>query len=576
MKRKMANKKARKGVKKEFDIKNFLKKNWSWIIVITILLFAFYLRAYHMNYPMIGYHNWKETNLMPKARTFAQDGFFEHGFFITESAFPPLDIQNSGYLNEQGASKDLFPTIEILTVPMFKIFGYELWAARLISILLSTFSLLFFYLFIRRISKNEFLALTTMFLLAVNPLLVFFGRNYQIINPALFFMSIALYTFFLWREEPKNKYLIWFAVSTLLSVLSKYNFAIVIGLVGLAFFPYSRLKEIKKYYKVFIISAVIILLIPAWMLYSPNSEDVTNDQAQTNAITATIGIVDVGYIFNPIFKNTFKPYIKDAFTILGAILSLIGVIVFGVYKFIKKKLDFFDKFMIVSFFVTIIYIILAASKIAGHVYHYYPVVFFITLFLAYLIVITSNTLSSFFKKDNLKIVVKIVVCVVFIFILMSGFTQAKNRMFDTQFPGIDIAGEYIKEHKGPTDRLVHSGHQAFGIVWHGDIKGSRDGISTDLNTFIYGEEHANVNWVFIYNWDFNRLNDQDQVWNYIRTHYSLKQIGFSNQQPLYLLLQKGGRFNETTINSELQKMPVQKKEYEYTFGKYYVEYINVE
>ncbi|MBW3000043.1 glycosyltransferase family 39 protein, partial [Candidatus Woesearchaeota archaeon] len=159
---------------------SFIKKNWNWILLGVILIFGFYLRAYHIDYPVVGYHNWKETHYLTEARNFAEDGFFEHGFFIPEWDYPSLVDDPTG------VHSDTFPTTSILTAIAFKIFGYKLWIARLINILFALGSVLLFYLIIKRLFEREDLALLSAAIMSINPLLVFFGRQVQLINPALF------------------------------------------------------------------------------------------------------------------------------------------------------------------------------------------------------------------------------------------------------------------------------------------------------------------------------------------------------------------------------------------------------
>ena len=159
---------------------NLIKKNWNWLLLILILVLGFYLRAYHLDYPVVGYHNWKETHYLTEARNFANDGFFEYGFFIPKWDYPSINADPSGI------HSDTFPTISILTALGFKLFGFELWVARSINILFALGSVIFFYLIVRKLFKREDLAILSALIMSINPLLVFFGRQVQLINPALF------------------------------------------------------------------------------------------------------------------------------------------------------------------------------------------------------------------------------------------------------------------------------------------------------------------------------------------------------------------------------------------------------
>ena len=126
-------------MEEEFDLKKFLQKNWHWIILIVILSFGFYLRAYHIDYPVIGYHNWKETHYLTEARNFARDGFFKHGFFVPEHDYPNI------YEDSSGAHSDTFPVTSIIVAIGFKLFGVELIVARIINLLFGMGTVALFY-----------------------------------------------------------------------------------------------------------------------------------------------------------------------------------------------------------------------------------------------------------------------------------------------------------------------------------------------------------------------------------------------------------------------------------------------
>src|SRR3989344_7718459 len=103
---------------KEVEISlSSLSKNLNWIVLAIILIFGFYLRVYHLDYPVIGYHNWKETHYLTESRNFARDGFFENGFFI-----PSFDYINFEG-DQTGAHSDSIPTLSIIIAIFFSIFG---------------------------------------------------------------------------------------------------------------------------------------------------------------------------------------------------------------------------------------------------------------------------------------------------------------------------------------------------------------------------------------------------------------------------------------------------------------------
>ena len=74
--------------------------------------------------------------------------------------------------------------------------------------------------------------------------------------------------------------------------------------------------------------------------------------------------------------------------------------------------------------------------------------------------------------------------------------------------------------------------------------------------------------------------EKEEVWEYISDSYSLKQVAFQQTgdryQPIYFLLEKGGSFNLSQVDSMIKNKPVQKRTYEYTVGKIDLMYVNLE
>ena len=69
------------------------------------------------------------------------------------------------------------------------------------SVLFMLGSIILIYLLVKRLFGREDMALTSAALLAFNPLAVFFGRQFQMINPALFFSLLGVFLYLLWLER---------------------------------------------------------------------------------------------------------------------------------------------------------------------------------------------------------------------------------------------------------------------------------------------------------------------------------------------------------------------------------------
>jgi hypothetical protein len=533
------------------------KKNWVIIALFAILILAFVLRVYHIDYPVVGYHNWKETHYLTEARNFAADGFFANGFLIPSWNYPNLQQ------NPSGAHTDSLPTISIVVGILFELFGTSLTIARLASILFVLGSIFVFYLIVDKLFKRKDLAIIASLLFAINPLSIFFGRQVQLLNPALFFCLLGSYFYILWRKNDTWKNLILFAVFLMIGILTKYSF-VVFAVPILFTFPYKKLKE-KVYLGKHLFLASIALLSYIWLRYSSSVSQSVGDQFE---------VVDFSVFTDSGFWMTMNLFVKDNFTTLGLWLFVLGVLAwFFVVKLNKKSLGY--RFMNGYLIGSVLWFIFMGQKLQGHNYHQYPLIPLFVFFVAFFILAVYGLIRKFLKFNWLKWIVVILV----LFLLWSPSMEAKDRMFDTQFVGLDIAGDYLLENKVEEERVMHSSHQAYGLLWHGDIMGTR-GIPQTVEDMEYARTELNANWIFIYSWDLGILSEEERG-NYIKENYEVKQMGFNANSegqisPVYFLLKYGGLFSDSIINDALNSGNTLEKEYEFSRGKSGLYYVNIE
>ena len=542
------------------------------VLLIGIILAGFYLRSYHIDYPVVGYHNWKSEHYLGEARNFARDGFFTHGFLIPRWDYPGLRDEPSG------VHSDTLPTISVLVALVFKIFGYELWIARGVGILFSVGCIPLAYLVVKKLFSREDIALVMAFLISINPMLVFYSHNVQLVNVGLFFMLMTLYYFLLWKESNKWTHLIGCATFFTLMGLTKYPF-MVVAIPMLFIFPYKRIsrKTLERGLFTYVLSGMILLLIPLWMYYS--SIYAMSEYANAGVAAGVSGI-DLGTILKEDFWKITESYLKDSLTMLGCVFAFAGMIMFIIHAFLGMKhgsCDFYEKsdiykFMFGSLIAIAVFMILMAGKLMGHSYYYMMIVFYILLFMAYCFTligysIKRTSLELYDKESVVRSCVSPVMIIFLAVALIQPSIDSANRQFDTQFYGLDVAGEYIMSHKSAGERVMHSTHQAYGLLWHGDIMGTR-GIPSNVEDIKYAENELNATWLFIYAWDFGIM--QDERWGYIVSNYELMQYGFiqieDGMQPMYLLLRRGGRLD---INNDINKLlhNIKYRDYELTGGR---------
>ena len=544
-----------------------IKKNpVPYLLLLVIILFGLYLRAYHANYPVIGYHNWKETHYLTEARNFAREGFFKHGFFVPENDYPVLGGDPSG------AHADTFPTISILVAIAFKIFGMNLAVARSIGILFGLGSIFAMYLLTKELFGRDDIALVSATLTAINPLLVFFSHNVQLINPALFFMLVGTYFYLKWSKSNEKIDITYAAIFIALAGLTKYTFLIILVPILLTM-KKEQIKDmfnIKKYW----VSYLFLSLIPIWFIYN------LSVGARTGKYTTTLSSIGIKPMFKVAWWSAMKNFTIDNYTTLGILFALIGLL--AIIYFNKKKEAFAERFILSYALGAFLFIILLSDKVGGHSYHQYPIAPLFIILISYSFLVIGDTLSETLtlnveKKDkdkNKKLINFVIILILLILIYRFGSIQSIHRQFDTQFPGLDIAGTYINQHSSPNERLIFSGGQSFGVLWYADRKGYYDINSVED---IKKAESLGSDWIFVYLWGLNDVGTKK--WDYISKNYHLVQVGFMRTQKgdqlVYLLLKKGGTFNINQLQSIIQNKPVQSKEYERTNGKYKFYYVDV-
>jgi len=149
------------------------------ILLIIIIVAAFFIRVYKYNYPPL---LWDEASLGYNAFSILNTGRDEYGQFL------PLIFKSFG---------DYKPGLYVyLTVPFIVIFGLNSLAVRLPSIILGSLLPLIAYLFTKKYSKNKFLPLLFTAIIALSPYNIHFSRGAWETNVLTFELLLASYFFF--------------------------------------------------------------------------------------------------------------------------------------------------------------------------------------------------------------------------------------------------------------------------------------------------------------------------------------------------------------------------------------------
>lgn len=224
-----------------------MKINKNIVILFFIVLLAFFLRIYKLGIVPAS-PDWDEAALGYNAYSILKTGRDEYGKFL------PLVFRSFD---------DYKPPLYIyLTVPTVALFGLNVFAVRLPSVILGTLTVLFTYLLVKQLfEKNihkEKIALLSVFLLAISPWHLQFSRVAFETNAALFFNVTGAALFFLGRKKPS--YLLFSVISFALAPYTYHSARVFTPLLILGLVLFYR-QEIIKRIKWSIVLAFILLVI---------------------------------------------------------------------------------------------------------------------------------------------------------------------------------------------------------------------------------------------------------------------------------------------------------------------------
>ncbi len=531
----------------EIDFKALKKVKIQYVLLALFIIFGFYLRVYHIDFPSIGYHNMKENEYISESIFFNEQGDYLH-----RRTFNFYGLEDGpGYFEEYAQA----PLIPYMTVIFWKILGEQIWIPRLIIILFFLGSIIVLYKLMKILTNNLYLSLLSSFLLTVMPLGIYFGRNVQPESPAMFFMLVAAYFYIKWIKTLDKKEFLYSMLAVSAAGLFKLTF-LIIGIPFLCLFPYGELhKRYLKNKKDFVKESLFGLsgLLPLYIIQSIFAFTIV-DKSKENV---EISIKTFSDIFSSTYWHNIWPglssYIRDNYTWWFFWFAVIGLVLI-----LMKRKSLLSKFA-AGYAISIpVYIGLLSGKIGGHAYYQMPFLPLICILSAYFFFSIGSVLKQITKKD-----LAIFVPLLLLLITIPEMTAANDRVWGTIFFGQDVVGEYIKQHTSPDERIFNFGHSQTQAVC--TYARRRCGDFSNVTQAMELQSKFNIRFLNIdaYSWAMLQQENNKEVLNYIQNNYKIKLAGFipsGNQlQIVDLLLEKGGKVDFTEIQ---QKKPSSQKVYD--------------
>src|SRR2546422_8641944 len=197
-------------------------------ILLAILLLALGLRLYHVTYRYLDHNSWRQTDTAAIARNFSRGGF--------NILRPELDMFGPGRTVVE-LELQITP---FLTALLYTIWGIQDWVGRVIPILFSLGSIVYFYHLVS-LHFGQRRGLLSAFVFAILPLNVYFTRVLMPESAAMFFAIAAVYHFSVYlREETSLQYALAVGFAALAYLAKLTNLYLLVPLAALAVMRYGR------------------------------------------------------------------------------------------------------------------------------------------------------------------------------------------------------------------------------------------------------------------------------------------------------------------------------------------------
>jgi 4-amino-4-deoxy-L-arabinose transferase-like glycosyltransferase len=343
-------------------------------LIYLILFLSILLRLYHINFPVSGWHSWRQSDTASIAKNFYYNG---HNIF-----YPQINWGGSttGYVESEF---QLYPFIVSL---LYFLFGVtDMWG-RLLSVIFSLFTVYGLYLLVRK-TISERVALWSAFLYVVIPLNIFYSRAFMPESMMLMCIVFGIYFFVKWVEDDKWKNLIYSALFISLSILLKIP-TLYIGLpiFFLAFQKY-RWKVISNF-SLWVYVLMILIPVILWYWHAHNLF------LQTGL---SFGIWGFGEDKWGNFKLLISPEFYNAVffkSIAERHLTWAGFVPFIAGLFIKKegKHEKLYDYWLIS---VLIYFLIVAGGNKSHEYYQLP-------FILPAVVFAAKVFAKYLPLKNIK------------------------------------------------------------------------------------------------------------------------------------------------------------------------------
>lgn len=344
--------------------------------IYFILLIVIAARMFHVTFPVMGWHSWRQSDTATITRNFYENG---HNILYPQINWAP---QTTGFVESEF---HIYPFIVSL---LYNVFGVNDMVGRLVSILFSLLAVYGLYLLVRKFITEQ-TALWSALIYGILPLNIFYGRAFMPESTLLMCSISSVYFFSEWIDKGGMKYFFFAWLFTSLAVLIKLP-TLYIGL-PLAFLAFQR-YSFAVFRKAQIYLMVLLTILPAALWYYHAHQLLLNGGASFGIWTygqdkwGMFSLLADPAWYNDIF---FKNIAERHTTYAGFILMVWGLFI----KRTEPKEKLFDFWLIGM----LVYIFIAAQAHRAQEYYTLPIAIPAAVFIA-------KIFARYLPMENLKAV----------------------------------------------------------------------------------------------------------------------------------------------------------------------------
>ena len=506
-------KKKIKSDKKQINrtLKKSFKLDKYQIILILILLSAFFVRCYEIDEPFYGHWSFVNAHSALEARNYLEYGYWNTKFGPVDSISYTPELEYNYYLHHP-------PLRPLLLSVGFLVFGVYEWSARMIGVIFSIFSIFLIYLIGMRV-RNKKTGLIAAFFASFMPMAIYYSKTnfYEVF--AQFAILLTFYAYISWIKTKNDRYFVLGILSVLFGGFTEWSFYFLMPGIFLHYLIYrKRINLDWKKFVIFFVSFVFVgVLALGHLIYLSGSINklvtALTGKHQHDALTFTMV---------EFFGLHYQRFL-DFFTPVVCVLSLIGLL-YILYLIYKKEDVFLLSSLSSLFIVAILYVGLFSQWSWDHDFWIYYFAFPMALLSAFGLNLLINLVGIFNDYFlNKKIILKIsialyifLICCVFYIFLVQGHSFTKHLHDDSWDFSSYEKGVVLGNIIGDKDKILLS-FKHYSIPYYSNIQESIPEVRSIhyLKTFL-NDELSNYTYFVISNdKKYFELN------NYLFSNYKL-------------------------------------------------------